>query len=94
MIDIAELRRQADREPPFIRRMMTDLLDEIERLRAALINYGVHDEKCIAGQWNASEQRADGYYNRYGYGKDRVWCRSDAPPKCTCGFAAALAGAE
>jgi hypothetical protein len=67
-------------------------MSEVERLRDALEQFGVHASDCVAGQFRAGRPTKDGgYESLFGYGKNEKWYQKDEAPPCTCGLSEALA---
>lgn len=70
---------------------LSDLRGENERLREALLEFGVHDKECILSQLQCGRPKeGGGYESCFGYGKEQKWYDSEDLPKCQCGFSEAL----
>lgn len=66
--------RRADRIKPNVK------LDD-------LLNYVVHDGKCLCSQWRQGRPtESGGYETLYGYGENEKWYPLGEEPPCSCGL--------
>jgi len=71
-----------------------ELHGDNSKLRDALLEYGAHEDDCLAGQGHQGRPTPGGYEHLFGYGQEAKWYPTGTHPECTCGLDAALAGKE
>lgn len=59
----------------------------IKELLERVLQYAVHDNDCISGQWRQGRPTEDGgYETQYGYGDKAKWYKRGEKVPCTCGL--------